>query len=216
MMLYGNTQTTNHQDISVLAEILAFGIRAVNPSTGGNTGQVTLKITGSKFDPAMIIKLKHGTTVLVANQVQYVDRSLVFATFNLADTQTGMYDVIAKKSTGDSVALISGFQIVAGVPSNLSVYVVAPSSVRPNRTTSFTIEYANLGNTDIADPKATVLSQTASPIALSIAQLANLYHQLLVPLLEKNGPPGILRPGGTGSVTIYAKTTAGIGWFIKY
>ncbi|MCD4736097.1 MAG: hypothetical protein K8R53_08650 [Bacteroidales bacterium] len=46
LLLYGNTLAGNEQNIDLLAEILEFEIRAVDPETGGNTGPVTIRADG--------------------------------------------------------------------------------------------------------------------------------------------------------------------------
>ncbi|HOY32699.1 MAG TPA: CARDB domain-containing protein [Bacteroidales bacterium] len=216
MLLYGSTLTGNQQHIEVKAEILVFQILSLNPVTGGNTGTVTLEITGSKFDPDMEVRLENGSTVIAANDLMYVDYSKVFATFDLTDIQPAVFDLIIEKSNGDTTSLQQGFEVVAGTATQLGVNIIAPPSSRPNRVTSFTIEFANLGNTNIYNPEVTVRSLTASPIALSVDQLVNMHHVLLVPLKEDNGPSGLLRPGVNGSVTIYAKTIAGLGYLVQY
>lgn len=52
------------QPITLKAEILPFAIRTVNSNKGGNTGNVTVKIEGSKYVTGMVAKLKSTTSSL--------------------------------------------------------------------------------------------------------------------------------------------------------
>ncbi|HOY32570.1 MAG TPA: CARDB domain-containing protein [Bacteroidales bacterium] len=216
MLLYGNTLAGNSQLVDVRADILTFQILSSNPATGGNTGQVTLEIIGSKFDPYLDARLENGTITITAEDIIYVDYSRIYATFDLTGIQPGVFDLVLEKLNGDTVSLQEGFEVVSGAAPNLGVYIISPPSARSNRITSFTIEYANLGNTNIINPEVKVKSLSISPIALSVDQLTNMYHELVVPLEEENGPSGILRPGVSGTITIYTKTIAGLGYIIEY
>ena len=127
-----------------------------------------------------------------------------------------MYDIFLEKPGNEIISRSAAFEIVTGVPSNLSVNVTSPPSARANRVTSFLVEFANLGNTDIMNPKVTIQSQTDAPLALSVSELSSLFSILVIPCEELNGPLGILRPGVAGSITIYTKTTTGLGFIVKY
>ncbi|HOY30774.1 MAG TPA: CARDB domain-containing protein [Bacteroidales bacterium] len=216
LMLYGNTLLGNSQLVHVNAKILTFQILSLNPAAGGNTGQVTLEITGSKFDPNMEVRLENGANIITAHDLIFVNYSRVFATFDLTNVPTGVFDLVLEKSNGDTCVRQDGFEVVEGTEPDLGVYIIAPPSARPNRVTSFTIEFTNLGNTNITDPRAKVRSLTISPVALNIDQLAGMYHELILNLEEDQGPSGMLRPGVTGTITIYTKTLSGLGYIIEY
>jgi len=215
MLLYGNTLAGNNQDINVFAEILDFEIRSIDPEIGGNKGQVTLRIDGSKFDPLMEVRLENNNFTIIANNLIFVDYSRVFAVFDLAGTNPGVYNIVAEKTNQETVMLNDAFEIIDGVVGDLGINVIAPPNARANRITSFTLEYANVGNTDLINPEVIILSETGAPIAFTVEELPNNLTEMIVPLTEENGPPGVLRPGAEGSIVIYTKTTAGLGFIIK-
>ncbi|MEZ4804768.1 MAG: CARDB domain-containing protein [Bacteroidia bacterium] len=75
ILVYGTTSSGNKQNISLLAKKLDFSIRKVSPIAGGNTGQVTLKIEGSKFDSLTIFSLlKPG---VIISPIKVPDSTLV-------------------------------------------------------------------------------------------------------------------------------------------
>ena len=212
MLLYGNSSAGNSQNINVLAEILTFEIISVEATSAGNTGLVTLKMRGSNFSPQMTFLLKKTNSIL-SSEIQFVDRTEVYATFNLRGADTGFYDVIAKTCM-DSDTLIHSFEIIQGMKSELGLNVISPPNVRANRVTSFTIEFANIGNVNLVDPRINVKSEGGAPLSLNVEGLGNNSQELLIPLNEENGPPGILRPGYLGSVIIYTKSSGPLGFTI--
>jgi hypothetical protein len=211
MLLFGNTVAGNSQEISLLAEILNFEIRNVSPSTGSNRDYITLEINGSKFAPLLQVWLQNVNDTIYPDTIIYVDRSKVYATFDLLDVPPGLYDVMAHNFCVGITSLANGFEIISGDKGRLGIDIVTPTVSRPHRVTSFTIEYANVGHTDIYNPTLIVISHTGAPIALSSDELSLGLTEIEIPLQVPGEPPGILRPGVTGTVVVYTYTSAGIG-----
>ena len=214
ILIYGNTSAGAYQQISLYAEILHFEIRSVVASQGGNTGNVTLLVNGSKFDSSMTVKLNKGSSTIVADTVIYVDPTRVFATFNLSEADSGYYTVIAEKTTSDTTSLYNGFKVNTGLPADLQVNVVKPANSRPNSILTMRIDFLNNGNIDLPTPVLKVISLAEAPIGLSALGLANGYTELDVELRELNGPQDVLRPGASGSVIIYTRSSKGLGYSI--
>jgi subtilase family serine protease len=216
LLVKGSTSAGNFQIITLFAKILDFEILSVQKNKGGNTGKMTALITGSKFQSTMQVMLRNANDSILAENIYFTNQTKVFATFDLTGMPLGYYDVVAFKQNGDTTILNNGFEIIAGVASDLSVYILSPPNSRPNVITSFTIEYTNLGNIDIENPEVNIQSGGGAPIALTVAELDNFMTDLLIPVSEANGPPNILRPGVTGVLTIYAKATSGLGFIINF
>lgn len=104
------------QPVTLKAEILPFAIRTVSSNKGGNTGNVTVKIEGSKYVPGMQAKLLSTTSALeiTAVNIIYVNSTKIFATFALNQQPLGVYDVKLQKSNGDTAMLSNGFEIEVG------------------------------------------------------------------------------------------------------
>lgn len=120
--IFGHSNTTSQQ-ITLLAEILPFAIRSVNSNKGGNTGNVTVRIAGSKFTPSMRAHLISNTSSLDISSVNvnYINSTTVFATFNLNQKPLGVYDVKLIKPDSSVAILDDGFEIELG--SSGSFYV---------------------------------------------------------------------------------------------
>lgn len=215
MLLFGRTPVSTKQNINIKPEILKFDVRSINANKGGNTGKITVALLGAKFNEYMKVRLIKGTDTIHAESLQFVDITKVFVRFNLKDAMPGLYDVVVEHLCEGIKEIPNGFEVKNGTPNYLSVNAIAPNNVRTGRITSFTVEYANLGNTDIVAPSIDIKSYTISPISLSAAGLAYNNTFLHIPLQIPGEPDNILRPGITGSIVIYTKTTAGLGFTIS-
>ncbi|MEO1415567.1 MAG: CARDB domain-containing protein, partial [Bacteroidota bacterium] len=233
-LTYGQTNGSNEQDITLLAEILPFEIREVMVNYGGNTGPVTVKIEGGRFEPGMEARLESSTLgTIVATDVIFINATAVWATFDLIGRPIGVYDVGLYKDINSSVgldtaSLDSGFTVQQG-PANgftggvipgtcspgvseigqlLQVVIDYPPNTRPNRIVSMTIYYENIGNVDLPIPIRFMLSTNGAPIGFTPDELAEGKTELFMEFTESGSPPGILRPGGKGSVTVYSQAVA--------
>lgn len=211
-MVHGIPQ--NYQEITLKAEILEFDIRSVNDDRGGNTGPVTILINGSKFDTGMVVFLDSMGVQIPAVQNTVLDISRCLTTFNLNGALLGKYDVVAVNQQGDTARLPLAFTVIQGADGMLGINVLTPANSRPGRISAFTIEFGNTGNVDLVAPVIKVESLAGAPIAYDPSGLAALNTVMLIPLSLPGEPPNILRPGVSGSIVIYTKSTHGLGFLI--
>ncbi|MCB0583496.1 MAG: IPT/TIG domain-containing protein, partial [Phaeodactylibacter sp.] len=107
------------QDINLLAEIIPFSISTVEASQGGNTGSVTVRLRGARFEEQMEVFLESEQLgIIPAASYLYINSNAAFATFNLQDAPLGIYDVRAVKDSGDEAVLSGGFEVVEGTIGN--------------------------------------------------------------------------------------------------
>ena len=232
LMALGQTTAGNMQNILLNARIMPFSIRKVDADQGGNTGSVTTRIDGSKFATSTDFILQDSTgALLFANTVYFVNPTQVFATFNLAGAALGVYDVLGVNINGDTARLVDGFEVITGsvgsgggfggggssgnngftctiqnigYSQNISTNINHPQNTRLNRVVPITIYFENTGNIDIPSPTRILISLRGAPLAFDPADLKQNAQQLLIEFEEPNGPPGILRPGARGSVTVFS------------
>lgn len=232
--LYSNSETTIDQSITLFADILEFEIRDINAKQGGNTGQVTVKIEGAKFEPGISASLQQGGQSITANTIFRRDPTVIFATFDLVGVTLGLYDVVLENTDGETETKINGFEVVEGsagvtvatggqsadgTPNICCVFVEGednvllldidhPESTRPNRILNMTIEFTNTGNINLPVPNRMLVSMAGAPIAFASAELEKGLTELFLDFDEKDGPPKIFRPGATKKFIIYTKSTA--------
>jgi hypothetical protein len=223
--------STNYQPIILFARIMPFEIRKVTPSVGGNTGDVTVLIEGSKLDDENIQfgLLKTGSSfsslpdtsgirykynVAIASNIVIIDPTTVYTTFKLEGKDTGTYDVIATKGPLSTV-LVRGFKIVPGNLGDLDISVNRPGNMRTNNIAGMTVIFTNKGNTDLVDYKLKIYSNAGAPIGFSESDLSKSLSELEIVVQENNGPPNRLRPGASGTILIYTKASGALGFTIQ-
>lgn len=224
------------QNITVKAVKLPFSILSVNSASGGNTGNVTVRINGSLFTNNMTAKLTHASTTIVSSAVYFSNSTVVYATFNLRGQPLGIYDVSLIKADSTTAVLPNGFSVVpadngglitggginvgptgngndpgcdpgaaSGLNSQLVIQMVAPDKAFGGWPFIIQINYNNPTNVDIPAQVRVLYSQLNILMALTSQGLANGTMALHMELTEQNGPPGIIRAGGSGTITVYAK-----------
>ncbi|MCB9251428.1 MAG: right-handed parallel beta-helix repeat-containing protein [Flavobacteriales bacterium] len=231
LLITGKTSTSTKQYISTLARILPFEIRSVKPVEGGNTGEVTLLIEGSKFDDETTFSIsKDGIAVVGTKTVDTlglrykytyegstftlpIDPTMAFVTFDLNGMDTGDYDVIANK-IGETAVLKDGFKVVEGIEGLLTIDVISPENTRNNNIFTMEAFFTNTGNIDIVGKKILINSTQGAPISLTLDGLGKNETTVEITVQEENGPPNRLRPKGQGSVLIYSKASGALGFTI--
>ena len=223
------------QNISLKAVKLPFTILTVQSSSGGNIGNVTIKISGSLFSNNMMAKLSNAGTTITASSVYYANSTIAFATFNLQGKPLGIYNVTLTKSDTTIAVLPNGFSIVqanngglnngggvntgagnsnapgcdpgaaGGINSQLVTELVAPAKVLAGWIFVIQVNYNNPTNSDIPAQTRILYSLDGLPVALSQQDLGTAGTSLYLQLTEQDGPPGIIRAGGSGTVTIYSR-----------
>lgn len=225
------------QDITVKAERLPFAILSVQTSSGGNIGNVTVKISGSLFNNGMMAKLSNGSATITSSAVYFTNSTQVFATFNLQGRPLGVYDLSLVKTDASVAILPSGFTITTGnnggiqngggnntgqsgsggepgcdpgtpggLNSLLVTEIVAPAKVFVGWPFVIQINYINPANFDVPVQTRTLYNDKEVIEALSQAGLAVGTTSLYLELSDPDGPPGIIRAGASGTITVYAKT----------
>ncbi|GAB4015093.1 hypothetical protein GCM10028808_39480 [Spirosoma migulaei] len=220
------------QPVSLLARIIPFGISAVDAKEGGNTGLVTVKITGARFDATTLFRLrKSGADLITPYKVQLMDQTLAYVTFDLQNKSLGIYDVVAEKPGSQTTVLATSFTIKLG-PGNsqaangnggpaygtgficnitndgldqqLTADFVTPAAIRFATVGTFTVYFKNEGSVDIPVPtRFLIATSEGAALAFTADKLSENKTDLILVCQEENGPPGILRPGASGYFKIY-------------
>lgn len=209
------------QPASLLAKIIHFEVHSVASNTGGNTGSVTVKITGAKFENNMQVSITDPTLGTITAHSVVVKNSLeLFATFNLAGATTGLYDIKIVKADNQTAMLNRSFSVVSGsggrstgsnsapegfyctiqnldADGGLELTPDYPPAVRVSRSFAIALKYGNAGNVDIPIPTRRLISMTGAPISFSFEDIAKILRDMLLEQaltelsLEFQDPDGI-------------------------
>ena len=205
IMVTGQTSDNSTQNVTILASIINFEILSVDANSGANTGSVTTQIIGAKFDTIMDFRLANSNGYLPAEKVFFHNSTESFVTFNLRDQETGVYDVVAELPGGIITIKDQAFVIEEGLPAELLSNIIAPASVRNGNTFTVTIEYGNIGSTDLDVAGILLVSPNGYPIAFTSEGLSNNAYGLIFETAEPNGNPDVIRPGYIANKTIFVK-----------
>ncbi len=227
MMAFQVQPLGTNQIVTLLAEIVEFNINTVNANKGGNTGNVTIQLKGTKFEDGMQIWLEDKTLGMIRSSALKVKNSVeAFATFNLKGAKIGKYDVFGKNIFGDTVRLKEAFEVVQSSSSTNSLQVtcsvgdgsntylldtddplafeaIHPSSARPNQVIPITLRFENAGNVDVPIPKRFLSSLNGAPLGLSNSDVQKDTQELKLEFSETDGPTNALRPGAVVIRTVY-------------
>ena len=146
----GLSPESTNQDLTITAQTINFSVRGVSPTTAGNKGVTTLKITGAKFQQGASIDLVGGGgSVVIPARLQAVTPTEIQALFDLDQRPAGLYDVRVT-NPGNQVATKTGaLTVVNGGGHQLRLSLHGPGSVRKVETSAaFTLTVANDGLND--------------------------------------------------------------------
>ena len=206
-----NVRSMNYYVVPQLVEIstsiLNFEILSIDADHGANTGSITTKVTGAKFDSIMDFRLVQGGEYLPAEKVFFSNSTETFTTFDLVDMPAGTYDMEAELPGGIITIKGEAFTIEEGLPAELAVNIVAPSSVRRGNTFAVNIEYGNIGTTDLNVSGFVVVSRNGHPIGFTTDDLEEELNELTFSTGESNGNPDVMRPGYRNTKAILVKAT---------
>ncbi len=192
---------------NITAKLAEFEIASIEPVQGSNTGNVTINIFGSQLDLGSIVRLTDSAGVSFdAADVFFTDTGLLSATFGLTGAATGLADIQVIQPGGASTQLADGFEIVTGTPGRLIASISTPARMRLGRTYEVTIEYSNVGDTDLLAPIMRIQGDSSTGLRLRPTDSESQDH-VSVLAVNPHGPAGILPPGASGSLTLYADTT---------
>lgn len=206
----GSTPGDTAQNITLEADILPLELININPSYGGNTGVVTIEMTGSKFRADMPVWLDNGHDTIHCRRVIFDNYYHAYAEFDLSGRDTGKYDVNILNFCDGVATLADTFHIVESVPEHLSLNLITPQAVRLHHTIILTLEFQNQGTEDIVNPIVKLSNSADCWLGLSTSSLIDNQTEVEIPLTIDGDLPNVLRPGAYGTVNIFCYTNSKI------
>ncbi len=211
VFVYGAAVPSGPEQFALTAAIVPFSITGVNPATVGNAGKATIEIDGARFDRATTFQLVGPGGVVVPASASYTqDSATAFITFDLTGKPLGSYQAVAITSTGTQTHLDGALTVTQGVGGHLKTNVALPSVTLVGRISSFTVNYANTGDSDIPAPLLTIYSPTDTAMGFTPDAVFSGETQPFLGV-SPSGPAGILRPGESASLTLYFQSPAHVG-----
>ncbi len=209
VLAYGNSGQAATSAFTISAQYAGFDIRRVVPSEGANAGRVTIAIDGNQLPPdTQAFLVSPAGTATAAAAAVYENAARIHPTFDLTGLDVGDYDVRIV-SNGSEATLEDAFTVTTGSPGRIETWFNAPGAVRPGREGTVTVEYANVGDTDIAAPIIVVQAENANlRWPDSEIFVGSTVHLLGT---STTGPAGVLPPGHRERVNLRFRPTINEG-----
>jgi len=203
VLVHGVSVPGGPQQYDITAELVQFSVFDTSYGRGGNAGNLTIEINGAKFDRTVTARI-HGDLNLdrPAIQMWHVSELKTYATFDLRSVTSGTYNITIENSSGSSVTVVEGLQVVDAQPGLLSPHIMAPRTVGRNRDYSFNVLWANDSLNDFDAPLLVVGNSV--PFGITYGEYEFGTRHTLYGATTGDGPPGVLRPGQSGHLTLHS------------
>ena len=212
--ILGNATTVIGSDpISILATEPQFSIVDTSyglGGIGGNGGNLTLQINGTKFDRTDTATLTGpGNTSIAASAYYWVSANRFYATFNLLGVMPGEYTLTATNSAGAVATVSNGLKVInTPPPSQIKPVLEGPARVSAGKNYNYRVVWANGSYNDAPAPLIDVNSSAPFNVSPLLSYGGKTFEEVYG-TTNDDGPPGIIRPGQSYGETFY--TVAGGG-----
>jgi hypothetical protein len=136
-------------DFTLLAEELAFSVRAIAPATGGHLGPVTTTIDGAGFRPSSHVFLRSASVEREAFHTEFVNTTQLRARFDLNGLSLDRYDVVVRNESGEEAVQELGFAVVPSTDLRIELVSAVPGDMAIGRDYPFRFRFENVSNNDI-------------------------------------------------------------------
>jgi hypothetical protein len=141
----------------------ALAIASVNPSVGGNAGQVTVSISGAGFEPGAVVNLVTGDPTPLGTGFNTVLSSpgVLQTTFDL--TSVSAQSALVQVVNSDGTSATFPFTVMSGGSPQVNLEIVGPATARVGRTAPFVALLQNVGSVNA--PLVTITSTFSCPVS---------------------------------------------------
>jgi hypothetical protein len=187
----------------ITAEVIPFSVRSISPQQVGNGGFATIRIRGAQFGPENFVTLRapDGTSI-TPTTFHFQDAANLSAEFDLRGKPVGQYDVIVDNDAEIAIGT-DLLQVTAAQPGAPVVQLAGPAALRRDRVVTYTATIRNTSNNDAVIPLLFFDSHGVANLGLSPDSLNST--KLNVVPRASSGPAGILHPGESLIVSIFAR-----------
>jgi hypothetical protein len=191
---------------TLTAQETGLGVQSFSPSSGSNAGFVTITITGTRFTPGTTARLVGpGNTTTAATGLFAPNSTTLTATFDLTTLPAGAYQLQVQDGNR-TVTAAGAFTVNTGPAGQLVTHLSVPSALRPGKPVTVTVDYQNVGGTDLPAP---ILELSADSGSLQLAGQAGFTTtgfdgggpNIQFVATNPSGSAGVLPPGARGQAT---------------
>lgn len=152
--------------ISVDRSGVVRSLASISPTSGGNAGTTTARVSGAGFEAGCRVELRAAGVLLRSYAPENVQQTELTVRLDLTGLASGARDLAVVWPDGDERVLPSAFTIVAGGSKALEASILGPSFVRAELPATFVLEYENTGEVDMPAPFFAIRSRENIPMRL--------------------------------------------------
>jgi subtilase family serine protease len=126
-------------------------IHELSVSKATNIGMSTLQIEGAHFQPDIQVRLTRDNVNLDrVRSINVLNSGQISLTLDLNDLNEGMYQIVLENPDNETAQ--TAFEVVNDRRGELFARLLIPGYVSQNKIYQFTLEYGNIGHSDILAP----------------------------------------------------------------
>ncbi|MGE3817844.1 MAG: putative Ig domain-containing protein, partial [Isosphaeraceae bacterium] len=149
VLVRGHSEPAADTPVTLLADLVPFGISDVATDTGGDGRYVTTTVLGAQFQPDAIVKLaRPGFAEFEPVRYQVVDATRIVAVFDLTGAPHGLYDVEVINPDGRRAVVPYRYLVERALEPDVAVGLGGPQVLNPGETGTFGVSLKGLSNVD--------------------------------------------------------------------
>jgi hypothetical protein len=171
LMVRGGSEPDGPLQFTIEASLVPFAIASVSPTSLGDNGQVTITLTGARFEPGAAVSLVSGTNTYLPQTEFFVSGTTVQARFQFTNATHGTYNVVLA-NPDQQVATLPQAATIETASAPQAAAFNGPINLETRRGLPFRWNgyVQNLGNVDIPYLSAAVVTVPTFPVLLSAPQ----------------------------------------------
>lgn len=168
IMVRGENEPGGPLGYTLEADVIPFAITGVSQNHIGDSGQVTITLTGAQFQAGAAVELVSGTNTYFSQTNFFNDATSLGARFLFTNAVDGIYDVVLTNPNSQPTIATQAVTIEAAIPLTAQV-VPGLVSTRPRAGLPFAWNgvVVNVGNVDIQYLTVGIGLSQLFPIALA-------------------------------------------------
>ena len=155
--------------LSIVRAHVVRSLTAISPGSGGSSGTVTCRVSGTGFEAGSRLELRRSGMNLRSFAPKHATDAEMNVSLGLSGLPFGTCDVAVVWPDGDERLLPGAFTILDGGSAALSVRLIVPDVARPQRVMTILLSYENTGTVDTPAPVFSIRSREGLGMRLAPA-----------------------------------------------
>jgi hypothetical protein len=149
VLVRGHQEPAPGTPVRLLAEVVPLAIAGIKQDRGGDSGHVTVNITGARFAPGAVVKLvRPDIAEIEPVRVQVVDSTKIVALFDFSDVPHGQYDLEVINPNGQRVIEPYRYLVERAIEPDVAIGLGGPRVVLAGDIGTYGVAFQSLTNID--------------------------------------------------------------------